>query len=51
MIEPKRITVDDVVMAYQISEFDDIDTGKAQPLFHTFPVINIFREDEPLPEQ
>lgn len=29
-----------------IAKLAELDTGKAQPLFHTFPVINIFREDE-----
>lgn len=29
-----------------LEEWKEVDTGKAQPLFHTFPVINIFREDE-----
>ncbi len=29
-----------------MAELAELDTGKAQPLFHTFPVINIFREDE-----
>lgn len=29
----------------------ELDTGKAQPLFHPFPVINIFREDEALKEE
>ncbi len=31
-----------------LDELAELDTGKAQPLFHPYPVINIFREDEPL---
>lgn len=31
-----------------LDELAQLDTGKAQPLFHPFPVINIFREDESL---
>lgn len=29
-----------------LNQLVELETGKAQPLFHTFPVINIFREDE-----
>ena len=29
----------------------ELDTGKAQPLFHPYPVINIFREDEIMEEE
>lgn len=29
----------------------ELDTGKAQPLFHPYPVINIFREDEIMGEE
>lgn len=32
-------------------EWKEVDTGKAQPLFHTFPVINIFREEKSEPEE
>lgn len=28
-----------------LEKLTELDTGKAQPLYHTFPVINIFRED------
>ena len=31
-----------------LKELLELDTGKAQPLFHPYPIINIFREDEPL---
>ena len=34
-----------------LEELAGLDTGKAQPLFHPYPVINIFREDEPLKEK
>ena len=34
-----------------LNEIAELDTGKAQPLFHPYPVINIFREDEPLKEE
>jgi len=34
-----------------LEELAKLDTGKAQPLFHPYPVINIFREDEPLKER
>lgn len=33
-----------------LKELEELDTGKAQPLFHPYPVINIFREDEPIKE-
>lgn len=29
-----------------LNHLAELETGKAQPLFHTFPVINIFREDD-----
>lgn len=29
-----------------LEQLAELDTGKAQPLFHTFPIINIFREEE-----
>lgn len=32
-------------------EWKEVDTGKAQSLFHTFPVINIFREEKSEPEE
>ena len=33
-----------------LKELAELDTRKAQPLFHPYPVINIFREDKPLEE-
>jgi len=34
-----------------LEELAELDTGKAQPLYHPYPVINIFREDKPLEEK
>ena len=34
-----------------LEELVELDTGKAQPLFHPYSIINIFREDESLKEQ
>ncbi len=33
-----------------LEELANLDTGKAQPLYHPYPVINIFREDEAVKE-
>lgn len=30
----------------KIMALSEVDTGKAQPLYHTYPVINIYREDK-----
>lgn len=37
MLKQKHVTF--------LEQLEELDTGKAQPLYHTFPVINIFRED------
>ena len=41
----------DKVKKDYLEKLAELDTGKAQPLFHPYPVINIFREDEPLKEE
>lgn len=41
----------DTVKKDYLEELAGLDTGKAQPLFHPYPIINIFREDEPLKEE
>ena len=41
----------DKVKKDYLENLAELDTGKAQPLFHPYPVINIFREDETTEEK